>query len=153
MNEKPKKRLQYILHLSETQILITLSIVVGLGTAIGAITFMKLINYFHHVFFGYSEQVLTALSGHFNYWIPLIPMAGGLIVGPIVYKFAVEAKGHGVPEVMLAVARMGGIIRVRVAAAKAVASAICIGSGGSAGREGPIVQIGSANYSKCRSHV
>ncbi len=144
MNEKPKKRLQYILHLSETQILITLSIVVGLGTAIGAITFMKLINYFHHVFFGYSEQVLTALSGHFNYWIPLIPMAGGLIVGPIVYKFAVEAKGHGVPEVMLAVARMGGIIRVRVAAAKAVASAICIGSGGSAGREGPIVQIGSA---------
>ncbi|UCD93663.1 MAG: chloride channel protein [Candidatus Zixiibacteriota bacterium] len=106
--------------------------------------FMKLIDYFRHVFFGYSEQVLTAVVGSFNYWIPLIPMAGGLIVGPIVYKFATEAKGHGVPEVMLAVARKGGIIRVRVALAKAVASAICIGSGGSAGREGPIVQIGSA---------
>jgi CIC family chloride channel protein len=71
-------------------------------------------------------------------------MVGGLIVGPIVYKVAVEAKGHGVPEVMDAVARKGGIIRARVAIAKAVASAICIGSGGSAGREGPIVQIGSA---------
>jgi chloride channel protein, CIC family len=144
MNEKLKERLQYIFHLSETQILITLSIVVGLGTAFGAILFMKLINYLRHVFFGYSEQYLTALVGHFNYWIPLVPMAGGLIVGPIVYKFAVEARGHGVPEVMLAIARQGGIIRARVAGAKAVASAICIGSGGSAGREGPIVQIGSA---------
>ena len=65
-------------------------------------------------------------------------------MAPIVYKFASEAKGHGVPEVMNSVARLGGIIRPRVAAAKAVASAICIGSGGSAGREGPIVQIGSA---------
>lgn len=144
MNQQLKSRLHYIFHFSETQILITMSIVVGVGTAFGAIIFMKLINYFRHVFFGYSEQVLTELVGSFNYWIPLIPMAGGLIVGPIVYKFAVEAKGHGVPEVMLAVARKGGIIRARVALAKAVASAICIGSGGSAGREGPIVQIGSA---------
>jgi len=144
MKQKLKSRLHYIFHLSETQIIITLSIVVGLGTAFGAILFMKLIDYFREIFFGYSEQVLTELVGHFNYWIPLIPMIGGLIVGPIVYKFAVEAKGHGVPEVMLAVARKGGIIRARVALAKAVASAICIGSGGSAGREGPIVQIGSA---------
>jgi CIC family chloride channel protein len=71
-------------------------------------------------------------------------MLGGLLVGPIIYKFASEAKGHGVPEVMNAVARMGGIIRPRVAVVKTIASAICIGSGGSAGREGPIVQIGSA---------
>jgi CIC family chloride channel protein len=144
MNEKLKSRLHYIFQLSETQVLITMSIIVGLGTAFGAIFFMKLIDYFRHLFFGYSEQVLTELVGSFNYWIPLIPMAGGLIVGPIVYKFAIEAKGHGVPEVMLAVARKGGRIRARVAVAKAVASAICIGSGGSAGREGPIVQIGSA---------
>ncbi len=144
MNKKLKSRLHYIFHLSETQILITFSIVVGIGTAFGAILFMKLIDYFRHIFFDFSELVLTELVGDFNYWILLIPMAGGLIVGPIVYKFAVEAKGHGVPEVMLAVARKGGIIRARVALAKAVASAICIGSGGSAGREGPIVQIGSA---------
>lgn len=144
MNQEIKSRFHYIFRFSETQILIGMSIIVGLGTAFGAIIFMKLINYFRHIFFGYSEQVLTELVGSFNYWIPLIPMVGGLIVGPIVYKFAIEAKGHGVPEVMLAVARKGGIIRARVAVAKAVASAICIGSGGSAGREGPIVQIGSA---------
>lgn len=139
-----KSKLQYLFRFSETQVLITMSVVVGLGTAFGAIFFIKLIEYFREIFFGYSEQVMTSLVGSFDYWTPLIPMAGALIVGPIVYKFAVEARGHGVPEVMDAVARKGGIIRARVALAKAVASAICIGSGGSAGREGPIVQIGSA---------
>ncbi len=73
-----------------------------------------------------------------------MPALGGALVGPIVYFFAREAKGHGVPEVMNAIAREGGIIRKRVVLVKTLASAICIGSGGSVGREGPIVQIGSA---------
>ena len=54
------------------------------------------------------------------------------------------ACGHGVPEVMVAVARNGGRIRPQVAVVKAIASALCIAGGGSVGREGPIVQIGSA---------
>jgi len=66
------------------------------------------------------------------------------VVGPLIYFFAREAKGHGVPEVMAAVALRGGVIRSRVVAIKALASAVSIGSGGSVGREGPIVQIGSA---------
>lgn len=144
MNLNMKKRFKYLFHFSETQILISMSLVVGLGTAFSALIFIKLIEYFKDVFFNYSEQVMTSLTGSFDYWIFIIPVIGGLLVGPIVYKFAVEARGHGVPEVMLAVARQGGIIRTRVALAKSVASAICIGSGGSAGREGPIVQIGSA---------
>jgi len=78
-------------------------------------------------------------------WIKvLIPALGGLLVGIIVHFFAQEAKGHGVPEVMEAVALKNGRMRTRVVFAKALASAICIGSGGSVGREGPIVQIGSA---------
>ena len=75
--------------------------------------------------------------------VPL-PALGGLIFGPLIYFFAREAKGHGVPEVMLAVAQRGGRIRPAVAVVKSLASALCIGSGGSVGREGPIVQIGSA---------
>jgi CIC family chloride channel protein len=74
----------------------------------------------------------------------LIPAIGGLLVGPLVYFFAREAGGHGVPEVMENVALKGGKIRARVVIVKSLASAICLGSGGSAGREGPIVQIGSA---------
>ena len=74
----------------------------------------------------------------------MIPVIGGLIYGPLIYRYAREARGHGVPEVMIAVAENGGRIRPQVAAVKSVASAICIGAGGSVGREGPIVQIGSA---------
>ena len=74
----------------------------------------------------------------------VIPVVGGLIYGPLIYRFAREARGHGVPEVMIAVADEGGRIRPQVSAIKAVASAVCIGVGGSVGWEGPIVQIGSA---------
>jgi CIC family chloride channel protein len=66
------------------------------------------------------------------------------LYGPLIYFFARESRGHGVPEVMLAVAERGGRIRPQVAVIKSLASALCIGSGGSVGREGPIVQIGSA---------
>jgi chloride channel protein, CIC family len=74
----------------------------------------------------------------------VIPVIGGLLYGPLVQRFAREARGHGVPEVMLAVAENGGRIRPQVTVVKALASAITIGTGGSVGREGPIVQIGSA---------
>jgi CIC family chloride channel protein len=73
-----------------------------------------------------------------------IPIIGGLIVGPIIYFFAPEAKGHGVPEVMQAILMKGGTIRPRVAFVKSIASSITIGTGGSVGREGPIIQIGSS---------
>jgi len=121
--------------LSENSYLIMISFIVGVSTGLGAVIFRWLILNFRDLFYGHSLPL---------YVIPLIPMAGGLLVGPIVYFFASEAKGHGVPEVMAAVALKSGAIRPRVAVAKAIASAICIGSGGSAGREGPIVQIGAA---------
>ena len=78
------------------------------------------------------------------YLVLFAPIIGGLLVGPIIYFFAPEAKGHGVPEVMEAILLKGGRIRPIVVVVKAIASAISIGSGGSVGREGPIVQIGSS---------
>ena len=77
-------------------------------------------------------------------FVVVAPAVGGLLYGPLIARFAPEARGHGVPEVMLAVAERGGRISPKVAVVKSLASAICIGSGGSVGREGPIVQIGSA---------
>jgi CIC family chloride channel protein len=107
--------------------------------------FSLLVDHATEFFFGYSKSVLVGITPFgWKLWIPIIPALGGALVGPIVYKYAQETRGHGVPEVMSAVALRGGIIRPRVAVAKAVASAISLGSGGSAGREGPIVQIGSA---------
>ena len=96
----------------------------------------------HVFFFGILEPAFAVVLGPAAV-VPL-PALGGLIYGPLIYFFAREAKGHGVPEVMLAVAQRGGRIRPVVAVVKSLASALCIGSGGSVGREGPIVQIGSA---------
>ena len=78
------------------------------------------------------------------WFLLIIPAVGGLLYGPLIQRFAPEARGHGVPEVMLAVAENEGRIRPPVTVVKALASAICIATGGSVGREGPIVQIGSA---------
>ena len=78
------------------------------------------------------------------FFVLLAPVAAGLLYGPLVSRFAPEARGHGVPEVMYAVARRGRRISPKVAVVKSLASALCIGGGGSVGRKGPIVQIGSA---------
>jgi len=146
LNQVPSVRnmLHRLLHvkLNETQVLILSGLVVGVGAGLGAVVFRELISGFTFLFFQVLRPALSTLLG--PYAVILIPAIGGLIFGPLIYFFAREAKGHGVPEVMLAVAQKGGRIRPIVAAIKSLASAICIGSGGSVGREGPIVQIGSA---------
>ena len=123
---------------------IVLATLVGIAAGLGAVAFRWLIENFQTLFFDGGEQILGGLG---RYYIILIPAVGGLLVGLIVHFFAREAKGHGVPEVMAAVAAKGGRIRPRVVLAKTLASSICIGSGGSVGREGPIVQIGAATGS------
>ncbi len=120
---------------------IGLSVVVGAIAGFGAMVFRWLIKTFQSSFFLGGADVLSFMG---QYYVILLPAAGGLLVGLLVYFGAREAKGHGVPEVMEAFAVGGGRIRPRVAAVKSLASSICIGSGGSAGREGPIVQIGAS---------
>ncbi len=129
---------------NEHNIMAVLAVVVGLAGGFGAVGFRYLINFFQNLAYGSSEELLNvvlALPWFLKVWVPA---AGGLVVGPLVYFFAREAKGHGVPEVMEAVALKGGVIRKRVVFVKILASAISISTGGSVGREGPIVQIGSA---------
>ena len=122
---------------------IFLAVTIGLLGGLGSVLFRYLILFFQYFFYGKGDMLSSASQLSWYYKI-LIPAIGGLIVGPIVYFFAREAGGHGVPEVMENVALKGGKIRPRVVIVKSLASAICLGSGGSAGREGPIVQIGSA---------
>ncbi len=134
----------------EGGLLVALALLVGVGAGVGAIGFRYLIQAFTEAFSGHSDP--SAL-GHFSnpnvpilgpYIVLVVPVIGGLLYGPLVYRFAPEARGHGVPEVMLAVHSEEGRIRGRVPIVKSLASALCIGAGGSVGREGPIVQIGSA---------
>jgi CIC family chloride channel protein len=125
----------------EGLVLLVMAILVGVSTGFAAVFFIRLIAFIQTFFYGGAEQILPVFG---RVWLILVPVTGGLLVGPIIAKFAVEAKGHGVPEVMQALILRGGRIRPRVALAKIIASALCIGTGGSAGREGPIVQVGSA---------
>jgi len=131
--------------------LVVLALLVGAGAGLGAIVFRSLISWGTRLFTGTSDYAAT--TGHPAHpWLPwlgagfivLAPAIGGLLYGPLIDRFAREARGHGVPEVMYAVTQRGGRIPGKVAVVKALASAITIGSGGSVGREGPIVQIGSA---------
>ncbi len=130
--------------------LVVLALITGLSAGVGAIIFRELIAAFGLFFTGTTDYSGAGNAAHpalpwLGPWFIIgVPVVGGLLYGPLIARFAPEARGHGVPEVMLAVAQEGGRIRPRVAVVKSLASAICLGAGGSVGREGPIVQIGSA---------
>jgi chloride channel protein, CIC family len=126
-----------------------LALIIGIVTGLGAVAFRDLIGFIHNLLFlgrfsvHYDANVFTPASP----WGPLVilvPVIGAVGVTFLVTRFAPEARGHGVPEVMDAIYYQGGIIRPVVALVKSLASAIAIGSGAAVGREGPIIQIGSA---------
>ncbi|HEX5418870.1 MAG TPA: chloride channel protein [Gammaproteobacteria bacterium] len=126
-----------------------LALVVGIGTGYGAVAFRALIGAIHNLFFlgrlsfHYNANVFT-MPSPWGAFIILIPVIGAVLVTWLVKTFAPEARGHGVPEVMDAVYYRAGAIRPIVVVIKSLASGLSIGTGGSVGREGPIVQIGSA---------
>lgn len=124
--------------------LIILPCITGALTGAATIGFVELIDLVQWLAIGSPDLPLRVLPHVPWYRIVLAPALGGLIVGPLVAFLAPEAEGHGVPEVIEAVMLAGGRIRRRVAAVKSLASAVTIGSGGSVGREGPVVQIGAA---------
>lgn len=126
-----------------------LALLVGVIAGLGAVVFRALIGFFHNLLFlgelsfHYNANVHTAASP-WGVWVIGVPVVGAIGVAYLVKTFAPEAKGHGVPEVMDAIYYQKGRIRPVVAVVKSVASALSIGSGGSVGREGPIIQIGAA---------
>ena len=139
-------RIRTRLQRSETVGPVALAVSVGALAAAGAIILRLLIRAVQWVFFRNGSQIAAGLGvpGLERIHLLLAPAIGMVLVSWMVRRWAPEAQGHGVPEVQYAVRMLGGRIRARVAAVKAVASALSIGSGGSVGREGPIVQIGSS---------
>jgi len=130
-------------------ILCGLALVVGTMTGCGAVALRALIGFFHNALYNGTfsflyDANLTEEPSRFGDLVMLSPILGGLVVVFMVERFAPEAKGHGVPEVMDAIFYQRGNIRGKVAIVKALASALSIGSGAAVGREGPIIQIGAA---------
>lgn len=133
--------------------MIALSLVLGVVGGLGALLFLKMLDVAQAWFLGaiaglhpLTVDAASRLSSlpdvtHWNWWIPLSTTLGGLIAGVLVYTFAPEAEGHGTDAAVKSFHQLDGFIRGRVIIVKSIASAITIGSGGSAGREGPTAQI------------
>jgi len=122
---------------------IVLASVIGVLGGYGSVLFTFLINLVSQ----WTVEPIVRFSAEQRHWLVLlcvVPTLGLVFVSWLTRRFAPEAQGHGVPEVILAVARQDGVIRPRVSVVKILASGLCIGTGGSIGREGPIVQIGSS---------
>lgn len=124
--------------------MIALACTVGVITGCGAIVFAELINFVQWLAIGTTTAPLYTLPYLPWYRVFWVPALGGLLVAPLVFLVSRESQGHGVPQVIESVTLKGGKIHPRVAAVKSLASALTIGTGGSVGREGPIVQIGAA---------
>lgn len=139
---------------------VILSVMVGLVTGSAAVLFYFATNSIEHLFLnnlaGYhppregaeavlamGDQMIDTLAVDHRWFLFLVPVIGGLISGFLVFKFAPEAEGHGTDAAIDAFHNKGGIIRGRVPIIKGLASIATIGTGGSAGREGPIAQIGA----------
>jgi CIC family chloride channel protein len=139
---------------------VILSVLVGLVTGSAAVLFYFATNSVEHLFLnnlaGYhppregaeailarGDQMIDTLAMDHRWFLLLVPVIGGLISGFLVFKFAPEAEGHGTDAAIDAFHNKGGIIRGRVPIIKGLASIATIGTGGSAGREGPIAQIGA----------
>lgn len=134
--------------------LIAISPAVGIAAGLGAAAFYYLLSLTQQYLLGHIEGYYPPPAGSEGtgdffqmplYWwaVLAVPTIGGLVCGLVVYGFAPEAEGHGTDAMVRAFHRAGGRIRARVPLVKSIASIITIGSGGSAGREGPIAQIGA----------
>jgi len=130
--------------MTEHTFMILMALLIGAVTGYGVVFIRYLIKEITALSFGGGVDVLSNIMKTPWYLKLTIPTVGGLIVGPLIYFFAKEVKRSGVPGVMESVLIRGGIIRPRVAFFKAITTALTIGTGGSVGREGPIVQIGSS---------
>jgi len=128
--------------MSDEPALYALAGLIGVLTAVMAVGFDKLVHLVDG--FAYGGGGFAGVYRERHLLLFILPAAGALLVGLIARYYSREAIGHGVPEVMDAIVRRRCKIRFHVALARMLTAALTIGSGGSAGTEGPIIQIGAA---------
>src|SRR5690348_8934647 len=124
--------------------LLLLAAVVGVVTAAAAVAFHFLIVWTREVLYRRYAAHLQPYDGRGVWWLIVFPAGGGLLVGVLTQYVFRAREGHGIVDVMESVFRSSGFIRPLAAIEKIFTAGITIGTGGSAGAEGPIVQIGAA---------
>lgn len=123
-----------------------LAIVIGVVSAYVALGLLRLIGLFTNLFFyGHvGTQLVSPAEHHLGYWVVLIPVIGGLIVGLMARFGSERIRGHGIPEAIESILLHGAKVEPKLAILKPVSAAIAIGSGGPFGAEGPIIMTGGA---------
>ncbi|MHB1514843.1 MAG: chloride channel protein [Acidiferrobacteraceae bacterium] len=142
----------WLQHVDRSRRLVVYAVILGLVGGAGALLFLWLLHmgellliqplgHYHYLTVAAAYKHPVAPAFHVYWFIPIATTVGGLLAGLLVYTFAPEAEGHGTDGAVRAFHQTGGYIRPRVPLVKSIASALTIGSGGSAGREGPTAQI------------
>jgi chloride channel protein, CIC family len=126
------------------QNMLILAALLGFLAGFASTFFRWMIEFFESIFSIKGFSIAGIPPQVYPFLLPLMPMIGGFFIGLICKFFPNAVKENGVHKVMYAVALNDGKVRKRTIASCAVTSSITIGSGGSAGREGPTVQIGAA---------
>ena len=132
------------IQMTENIFMILMAVVIGVVAGFGSVGVKYLIEFISDVAFPGTGSLLERVQATPWYWLLLIPAIGGLFVGPFAHFVVPASKGHGVTEVIQSILQKGGIIKPIVAIGKSITSAVTIGTGGSVGYEGPIVQIGAS---------
>jgi chloride channel protein, CIC family len=123
-----------------------LAIVVGIGGAALAVLLLRAIAFATNLFYyhRFSLQMVGPAGSPLGYWMVLVPVLGGIIVGIMARYGSDKIRGHGIPEAIEAILLNGARVEPRVAILKPISAAIAIGSGGPFGAEGPIIMTGGA---------
>jgi chloride channel protein, CIC family len=133
---------------ANSRILYTSSLAAGLGAVSAVLAWMLLemislcTNLFYFQRWSFIERDPWQAGRH--WWLILMPVLGGLIVGVIARYLSPRVRGHGMPEAVETIVFNGGRVQPRVAILKPIATAISIGSGGPFGAEGPVIITGGA---------
>lgn len=131
------------IHIGKHTSLIVLAVIIGALSGGANMLFRTTLEFSKEVFLGAGMETLKIREGFpFRLLTPLLPMAGGLLLIPLAYRFPGEVNGYGFPSFLEKVNIKDGVIKLKTIILKIIAPSITIGSGGSAGVEGPIAQIG-----------
>ncbi len=128
-----------------TVVIISMAVVIGILSGFANVIFRSAIEFVHEaIFIGGSELLHIDEGGYYRLLIPLLPICGALLLIPLSMAFKGDINGYGFPKFLERVNIKGGRIKRRTIPLKIISSALTIGTGGSAGVEGPIAQIGGA---------
>jgi CIC family chloride channel protein len=127
----------------ENSLMVIIASAIGLAAGLANIVFRTVTDYVHETIFVPGEAI--ALQGGWHiFLLPLIPMAGMVLLIPLSLMFPGKVNGYGFTKFLKKVNLEGGVIKFRNVIIKIIATSLTIGTGGSAGVEGPIAQVGGA---------